>query len=170
MRAAGRALALALALAGPLACGGNERGGEARPAPSAALEIRDARVEPSPSGAGPAGGFLTLVNGSDRPWTLVGASSPAAARVELHRSWIESGVAHMAPLDALPVAPGERVALEPGGAHLMLFGATGLAPGDTVVLRLEFADAPPREVTARVVAAGGEHAGHEGEHAPHAHP
>lgn len=178
MRRAARAWALALGLAatGLSDCGGGTDTAEpaaqhapasaehVHPSPSGALEILDARVVPSPAGQGPAGGFLTLVNGSDRRFTLVGASSPAAASVELHRSWIESGVAHMAPVPELAIAPGERVVLEPGGLHLMLFDAPGLAPGDEVPLRLEFADAPPREVTARVVAdadASGEHGSHE---------
>lgn len=180
MRRATLACALVLAIAGPLACGGDEEAirphdatspaheasGGLVASPSGALEIHDARIEPSPAGRGPAGGFLTLVNGSDRVWTLVGASSPAAGRVELHRSWIDAGIARMEAVAELSIAPGERVTLEPGGHHLMLFDARDLAPGGEVLLRLEFADAPPREVSARVAAAGGR----PDEHHAHDHP
>jgi copper(I)-binding protein len=93
--------------------------------------------------------------------SLVGADSPHAARVELHRSWIEDGVARMAREEAIEVPAGATVRFEPGGLHLMLFDAQ-LTPGSPVPLRLWFDDGSLREVVARVAAdAGDSHAGHE---------
>jgi len=129
---------------------GNESAGD----PSGELELRDAWVEPPAAGRGPAGGFLTVANGSERAYRLIGASSPAAGRVEIHRSWIEDGVAHMERVKRLAIGPGETLRLEPGGLHLMLFDAPGLSAANAVALRLEFADGPRRTVRARVRPAG----------------
>jgi len=151
-RAARLAAGLALALA---ACGGGSDGAEesapSEPAaPTGELVARDAWVTPPASGRGPAGGFLTLANGSARERRVVAVSSPETGPIELHRSWIEGGVARMAPVEALVVGPGETLSLEPGGHHLMIFEAGSLAPGDTVTLRLELADGDARELVATV--------------------
>ncbi|QDL94571.1 copper chaperone PCu(A)C (plasmid) [Paroceanicella profunda] len=78
-------------------------------------------VRATPPGAMAAGGFLTLHNpgpGDDR---LVGARSPAAARVELHGMEMSGGVMRMHPLaEGLPLPAGATVALAPGGAHIMM--------------------------------------------------
>jgi len=150
---------LPLALVLVLACGGGSE------APSGQLEVREAWVEPPASGRGPAGGFLTLANGSERGYRLTGASSPAAGRIEIHRSWIENGVAHMARVRQLAIPPGETVRLEPGGLHLMIFDAPDLDAAGGVTLRLEFAGGERREVKAAVRPAGGEPRG-----AGHGHP
>jgi copper(I)-binding protein len=142
----------ALALAGLLlvGCGGP---GE--------LVVSDAHVVPSPSGTGPAGGFAVIENGTSRERSLIGASTPACARVELHRSWLEGDVARMAAVDAVPLPAGGELRLEPGGHHLMLFECT-LPEGETVTLRLALDGGETREVEAEVRAAGA--------HGPHEHP
>jgi len=150
-----RAAALALAALLLSACG----------APGE-LAVRDAYVVPSPSGTGPAGGFLVIANGSDRERSLVGASTPACARVELHRSWLDGGVARMAAVDAMALPAGGELRLEPGGYHLMLFGPCTLHEGERVTLRLELDGGEAREVAAEVRPAGGEAAG---AHDPHEH-
>lgn len=99
----------------------------------------------------PAAGYLTLDPGPAR--TLLGASSPAATRVELHRTVRRAGVARMEPAPTVPVRAGERLAFAPGGLHLMLFGLTA-KPNDAIPLTLRFADGPPVNVTARAVATG----------------
>lgn len=146
-RARRSAVAAAALLA--LACGGDATEANGR------LEVRDAWVAPSPAGHGPAGGFLVLVNGGPHDRRLVGVSSADAGAIELHRSWIEDGVARMAPVESVDVAAGETVRLEPGGLHLMIHDAPGLAPGGALTLRLRFADGEAREVTATVRESGG---------------
>ena len=153
------ALALTLAIAG---CGDADPGSSA----SGDLEVHGAWVDPSPTGKGPAGGFLTLMNRSDRAWVLVGASSPDAGRVELHRSWIEGGIARMAPVATARVEPGEHFAFEPGGYHLMIFDAPTLAGASGLSLRLEFENGEVREVEATIGPAGG-HAAGQGDHSAH---
>ena len=110
------------------------------PAPAAAdgaLTVEDARARillPSRPGAG----WLTIRNSgaADR---LVGAESPAAARVELHTHLHEGGVMKMRKVEGIDVPAGGEAVLEPGADHLMLFDLrAGLAPGDTFPLTLVF--------------------------------
>ena len=123
-------LALAAALAASLAAA----------APASAdgpLTVEDARARillPSRPGAA----WLTIRNagGQDR---LVGAESPAAARVEIHTHIHEGGVMTMRRVDAIDVPAGGEAALEPGGDHLMLFGLkAGLKTGSSFPLTLLF--------------------------------
>lgn len=144
MTAAGlrRAIVLGVA-AGAVLAGCGDAPGE--------LSLETAWVEPSPAGSGPAGGFLTVRNGSDRPRTLVAAASPAAARVEIHRSWLdEGGVARMARLESVEIPAGGELRFAPGGHHLMLFGGTDWAAGERVTLELVFDGDERREISAAV--------------------
>lgn len=120
-------------------CGTEPGGGE--------LVATDAYVTPPPAESAPAGGFLTLRNGTQILYELRQVTSPAAERVEIHRSWFEGGVARMAPVDAIEVAAGATVSLEPGGLHLMLFGLEPTA-GERIPLRLRFSDGHVLEVAA----------------------
>lgn len=82
--------------------------------------------------------------------TLVGASSPAATRVSLHRGDPDGG---MAEVEGFTVSDGEPLRLVPGGDHLMFEGLNEpLLPGDEVSLTLTFANAGEVHLTAPVVA------------------
>ena len=94
------------------------------------------------------------MNPSRKAKTLLRASGPAGSRVELHRSWIENGVARMARLDTLEIPPRASLVLAPGGHHLMLFDVEGLEPGGQLSLRLEFDGGRVLEVLAAVRPAG----------------
>ncbi len=96
-----------------------------------------------------AAGYLVLEGGDD-PDRLVGASSPAATSVTLHRT-DPSGA--MVDTDAIDVPAGGEVPFLPGGDHLMLEGLVApLLPGSSVVVDLEFAGAGVVRVEAPVVA------------------
>lgn len=96
--------------------------------------------------------YLTITD-SGPPDQLVGASSPIAARAELHQSATEHGVATMRAVQALPVAPGKPAVLAPGGYHLMLLDLKQpLAQGQSFPLTLDFAKAGA--VTTTVTVAG----------------
>ena len=82
--------------------------------------------------------YLTLVNRGEVAVAIVGASSNVAEKVELHTTRKVDGLMRMEPLQALAVAPGERVELAPGGTHLMLLGLAYMpVPGDDVRLCLQ---------------------------------
>ncbi len=113
------------------------------------LTVADARARillPSRPGAA----WLTIRNagGEDR---LVGAESPAAARVELHTHIHEGGVMMMRKVEGVDIPAGGEAALEPGGDHLMLFGLkAGLKTGDRFPLTLLFEKAGAVTVEVRV--------------------
>jgi periplasmic copper chaperone A len=104
------------------------------------LHLTDAWIRWLP-GATPAGGYVTLVNESDVPWTLTGASSDDYGSVTLHQSREEHGVSSMTPVEALIIAPHSTLVLGDQGYHLMLMQPSRpLKPGDDVRIDLRFAN------------------------------
>jgi copper(I)-binding protein len=83
---------------------------------------------------------------------LVGASSPVAARVEIHGHKIDSrGVARMRQVATVAITPGKPMVLKPGGLHLMLFGLSApLKKGGTLSLTLHFRHAGKIRVIAPI--------------------
>lgn len=106
----------------------------------------------------PAGGYLTI-RGGPTDATLVGISSPAARRIELHESMAAGGGAMqgmtMRPIGQVAVPAGGTVRFAPGGKHLMIFDVDpGVKPGTTIRLTLTFADGKTLTGDARTIAAG----------------
>ena len=115
-----------------------------------AVTASDAWCRPAVAGARAVGCYVTLQSaGEDR---LVGAQSPAGARLEIHTMSMDGGVMRMRKLeDGLPLPAGETVALKPGAEHLMLIGPTAaLDEGGEISLTLNFEKAPPAAVTAQI--------------------
>ena len=103
-----------------------------------------------------AAAYVTIENKGSADDSLVAASSPAAAKVEVHDMTMEGMVMKMRKMDALPVKAGETVKLAPGGKHIMLIGLKQhLEEGMSVPLTLVFEKAGKVEVEAPVRAAGG---------------
>jgi len=103
-----------------------------------ALKIENAWVRALPPFQPNTAAYFSLVNRGDAAVAIVGASSNAAEKVELHTTRKVDGLMRMEQLQALAVAPGERVELAPGGTHLMLFGlAYRPVPGDDIRLCLQ---------------------------------
>jgi periplasmic copper chaperone A len=90
-----------------------------------------------------------LRNGGAEVDHLVGARTPKARVVELHRSVVDAGVMRMRPVDAIELPPGRELRLMHGGEfHLMLIElAAPLADGDRFPMWLRFAKAGEQEVT-----------------------
>lgn len=125
---------------------------------SAAAEppaISEAWIRATPPGARTAAAYLTMtsIGTADR---LVGATTPAAAAVEIHTHVTEGGLQRMTRLTDLTLPAGVAVRLEPGGLHLMLIDvARPLEPGTNVPLSLRFATAGAVELEIPVVDARG---------------
>jgi copper(I)-binding protein len=66
--------------------------------------------------------FMTIDSRGVAPDRLVGAESPVAERIELHRHETENGATKMRPVDAVDLPPGTCVKLKASGVHLMLVG------------------------------------------------
>lgn len=91
---------------------------------------------------------------------LLGASSPAAARVEMHRTSEEAGMMKMRPIDSLIIST-QPVALSPNGAHFMLIDLKApLAAGTMLDMTLRFERAGEVPVEVAVVAPDADHANH----------
>jgi copper(I)-binding protein len=120
------------------------------------LVLDHAWARATPAGAKVGGGFLTIENKGATPDKLIGGSSPAAGKVEVHETATNNGVATMRPVKGgLSIAPGQSVTLAPGGYHLMMTELKGpLKKGDKVPVALTFEKAGDVKVTFDVQGVG----------------
>ena len=114
-----------------------------------------------PAAAGMTGaGFMTVTNRGKAADALVSVESPAARKVEMHRSSMAGGVMKMQRQDRVALPPGATVTFAPGGHHLMLIGlARPLKSGDRAPATLTFASGAKIKVEF-VVGAGAAPAAH----------
>jgi copper(I)-binding protein len=111
-----------------------------------------------PAAAGRVGVVYLTVKDSGSADTLTGASSPVAARAELHESFTENGVSRMRPVGPLQIEPGKPLTLAPGGLHIMLMGLKQpLKTGETFPVTLTFASAGEVTANAKVEKPGAAH-------------
>ncbi len=132
----------------PLPPGGNTAG----PADGVRAERPWARATAPQQKVG--GAYVTLTSPADD--RLLGASSPAAGRVEVHEMRMDGNVMRMRELaDGVPLPAGKAVAFAPGGYHIMLMDLKQpLAAGQTVSVRLRFQNAPPLDLQVPVAPIG----------------
>lgn len=123
----------------------------------AQVRIDDAWARATPPGAKVGAGYLTISTPvADR---LIGAASPAAARVELHVTTKQGDVMRMRQVKAYDIPVGGSFVLEPGGAHLMLVDLKApLKEGTKVPMTLRFEKAGEVKIVLQVRALGA--AGH----------
>ena len=91
---------------------------------AAAAELKIDHPWARPAAAGGNGaGYLAITNTGKAADRLMGATTPVANHVEMHRSMEMNGMAMMHPVDGgLAIAPGTTAVFAPGGYHLMLVG------------------------------------------------
>ncbi|MEW6687467.1 MAG: copper chaperone PCu(A)C [Pseudomonadota bacterium] len=90
-------------------------------------------------GAKVAGGYMIIRNQGAAAERLVGASSPAAARVEMHVHVNEGGVMKMREVPGYDVPAKGSFELKPGGAHLMFMDVRRpFKEGEKVPVKLRF--------------------------------
>ena len=146
----------ALALAGALAAAHGFQAGD--------LQVRHPFATPTPPGARiGAAYFAALENQGAQADRLLRASTPVAARVELHSGDIGAdGVMRMREKEAIDVPAKATVTLRPGGGdHLMLMEIKQpLVAGDRFPMTLEFERAGKVEVEVVVEVPKGGVAGH----------
>jgi copper(I)-binding protein len=132
-----------LALAVPLAAGAAE-----------SVKVANAWVRAPAPGQPTAAAYLDLT--TDRNLALVGVGSPAAGRVEMHSTVVDSGIMRMRALPQIELPAGQTVKLAPGGTHLMLLELKRpMKGGDAVplVLRLQPTGAGQSSITTVTVQA-----------------
>jgi copper(I)-binding protein len=102
------------------------------------LEVVQAWSRPAAAGMTGAG-YMTIRNHGKAAQTLVKVETPAARKVEVHRTVTSGGISRMEPVPRLVVPPGGEARLVPGGQHLMLMGlAAPLKAGQHVPATLTF--------------------------------
>jgi len=107
-------------------------------AAEAQVEIDKAWARATAPGAPVAGGYMTIRNkgAADR---LTGASSSAAAKVELHVHIKEGEVVKMRQVPSYDIPANGSFELKPGGAHLMFVQlARPFKEGDKIPVKLRF--------------------------------
>jgi copper(I)-binding protein len=105
----------------------------------AQVKIEKPWLRATPPGAAVGGGYMTIRNAGAAPDKLVGASSPAAGRVELHVTSEQNGVMKMQPVAGYDVPAKGSFELKPGGAHLMFMELKApFKEGDRVPVTLKF--------------------------------
>ncbi len=102
----------------------------------------------------PAGGYMVLVNNSNYPATLTGASSPACASLMLHQSMNMGGTAMMMPVASVPVPAHGQAELVEGGYHLMCMQPK-MKAGERIAVTLAFGDGSAQAVSLPVYGATG---------------
>lgn len=99
-------------------------------------------ARPTAMGMPTGAAYLSITNHGSQEDVLLGARSPAASRVEFHRTIFESGMAKMRPAGKLVIEPGDTLTAAPGGLHLMLVDLKSpLLKGETIPLVLTFQSA-----------------------------
>src|SRR5215467_10285899 len=119
----------------------------------AQIEVNNAWAGATPGKAENGAAYVTIQSPTaDR---LVSASSPVAAKAELHTMSMEGMVMKMRPMAGVDIPAGQPVTLKPGGEHIMLMGLNQpLRQGQSFPLTLDFEKAGPRTVTVTVEKTG----------------
>lgn len=104
----------------------------------AQMQIEKPWARATAPGAGVAGGYM-LIRNQGAADKLVSASSPAAARVELHVHINDNGVMKMREVPGYDVPAKGEFELKPGGAHLMFVDIKRpFKEGEKVPVKLKF--------------------------------
>lgn len=120
-------------------------------AAAADLKIDHPWSRPAPAG-GNGAGYVAITNTGKAADRLLGATTPIAQRVDMHRSMEMNGMAMMHPVEGgIALAPGATAVFAPGGYHLMLVGLKQpLKAGDSFPVTLKFQKAGAVTTTFKV--------------------
>ncbi len=102
---------------------------------AANVTVSDAWARATMPGQKVSGAYMQIQ--SDVDARLLGASSPAVPRVEVHEMKMDGDVMRMREVQAIELPKGRTVSLEPGGFHIMLMNLPKpIAAGDVIPLTL----------------------------------
>ena len=132
------------------------------------LDISGAYSRATPQGASIGAGYVTIKNTGTTADSLIGGSSDAAAKFEVHEMSMDNGVMKMRPVQGgLEIKPGQTVELKPQGLHIMFVGLKKpLKQGDRIKATLEFEKAGKVDVDFDVTGMGGPAPGPKGHDMP----
>lgn len=126
------------------------------PQSASTLAIANAWALVSPKGAKVAAGYFVVANGGIESDRLISATSPRAARAEIHEIVVEGNVAKMRPVAAgIEVPPGGSAMLKEDGLHVMFIDVDApFTEGETIPVTLTFEKAGNVDVTMKVKRGG----------------
>ena len=117
------------------------------------IQVEQPWARATAPGAKVAGGYMLIRNSGAAADRLLSASSPVAARVELHVHINDNGVMRMREVRGYDVPAGGAFELKPGGAHLMFMEIKRpFKEGEKLPVKLKFEKAG--EVNAEFVVGG----------------
>lgn len=115
------------------------------------LRVSNAWIPEPPPGARMLAAYFDVENPTPVGIDIVAVESEDFARVEAHRTELESGIARMRKIERVSVGPNESVRFQPGGLHLMLIGPHRvLAAGEEIALDLILEEGTAIRFTARI--------------------
>jgi len=115
------------------------------------ITVKNAWIREAPPTAQRLAAYMVIENNSKHAIALNSASSPDFRIVEIHRTKMDNGIAHMIKQAHVQILPGESLTLEPGSYHLMLMQPLrALRAGDSVILSLHFDNSSPIDINATV--------------------
>jgi len=125
------------------------------------IQVRHPWSRATPAGAKVGVGYLEIRNNGTRPDRLLSATTPVAARVELHVTSREGEVMKMRQVRSFEVPAGSRLELGPGAGHLMLVDINRpLKKGERFPMTLRFERAGEIELEVEVQEMGSRHPRH----------
>ena len=133
----------------PCSCGGLRRIGISTASQNRRSCSRQCLVACDPGRGQVRRRYLTVDNKGSTADKLIGGSSSAAGKVEVHEMAMNNGVMTMRPVkDGLSIPAGKSVTLAPGGYHLMLMELKApFKKGDKIPVTLKFEKAGDVNVT-----------------------
>jgi hypothetical protein len=103
------------------------------------IVVSEAWTRATPPGVTVGAGYLVIDNGAAREDELLEVSTPAAARIEIHTSFMQDGMMRMRRLSGVRLPARGTLRFEPGGLHLMLIDLRApLEAGAMVPVTLKF--------------------------------
>jgi len=138
---------------------------QAEDATVGSLKISAPWVRATPKGAPVGGGYMTITNSGNVADRLVGGTSDASSRFEIHEMSMEGGVMKMRPVGGIEIKPGQSVEFKPGGYHVMFVGLKqSFEQGQHVKATLQFEKAGNVAVNFNVEGIGAQTGGANKQH------
>ena len=131
---------------------------------AANISVTDAWARTTVPGQKISGGYFQVTSDADA--RLIGVSSAAVPRVEMHEMKMDGDVMRMREVKAIELPKGKTVSLEPGGFHLMLMNLKKpIAAGDLIPVTLVVESGGKKQtvdikLVARAAGSGGMHHHH----------
>jgi hypothetical protein len=103
---------------------------------AADIKVEHAWMRATAPGQEVAGAFMDITSTDNAK--LVGATSPAAGKLEIHSMSMNNGVMEMRQMKSINLPKGKTIQLAPGGLHVMLFDLKQpMKQGETIPMTLD---------------------------------